>query len=86
MYVLFREAKKDPVGRQAYRLLTNIHESFEKIREQIFATDKAQREVAELEVKLTAIASRNLDRDKLQSDLDAMRRENEHLEKTLSNR
>ncbi|KNA12153.1 hypothetical protein SOVF_128210 isoform B [Spinacia oleracea] len=83
---ILREAKKDPVGRQAYRLLTNIHESFEKIREQIFATDKAQREVAELEVKLTAIASRNLDRDKLQSDLDAMRRENEHLEKTLSNR
>ncbi|KMT12622.1 hypothetical protein BVRB_4g090820 isoform B [Beta vulgaris subsp. vulgaris] len=83
---IFREAKKDPVGRQAYRLLTNIHESFEKIREQILAADKAQREVAELEAKLSAIASRSMDKDKLQADFDAMKRENEHLEKTLMNR
>lgn len=82
---ILREAKKDPVGRQAYRLLTNIHESFEKIRDQILTADKAQREVAELEVKLTAISSRNLDKDKLQADLNALRRENEHLEKTIMN-
>ncbi|XP_021740756.1 coiled-coil domain-containing protein 22 homolog [Chenopodium quinoa] len=82
---ILREAKKDPVGRQAYKLLTNIHACFEKIREQILAANKAQREVAELEVKLTAIASRSLDRHKLQADLDAMRTENEHLEKTLMN-
>ncbi|CAO2842533.1 unnamed protein product [Amaranthus hypochondriacus] len=82
---ILREAKKDPVGRQAYRHLTNIHESFEKIRKQIFAADKVQREVAELEGKLSAMASRSLDKDKLQADLDAMRRENEHLEKMLLN-
>ncbi|KAL2925545.1 Coiled-coil domain-containing protein 22-like protein [Bienertia sinuspersici] len=80
---IFREAKKDPVGRQAYRILTNIHESFEKIREQILEADKAQREVAELEAKLSAIASQSLDKGKLQADLDAMKRENKHLEDLL---
>ncbi|KAL2945036.1 Coiled-coil domain-containing protein 22 [Bienertia sinuspersici] len=80
---IFREAKKDPVGRQAYRILTNIHESFEKIREQILEADKAQREVAELEAKLSAIAFQSLDKDKLQADLDAMKRENKHLEDLL---
>lgn len=80
---VFREAKKYSVGREAYRLLTSIHETFEEIREKIRATDKAQREAAELEAKLSVIASRSLNMDKLQADLDAMRMENERLEKTL---
>ncbi|KAM0995654.1 hypothetical protein ACFX2C_005759 [Malus domestica] len=81
--MVFREAKKDAVGRQAYRILTSIHESFEQIREKILATDRTRREVGELEKKLAAMASRSLNVDKLQADLDAIRRENEHLEKCL---
>ncbi|GMH25477.1 hypothetical protein Nepgr_027320 [Nepenthes gracilis] len=83
---VFREAKKDSVGRQAYRLLTSIHESFEQIREKILETDRTRREVADLEAKLAAMSSRKLDIDKLQADLDAFRRENEYLEKGLQNR
>ncbi|KAJ7960969.1 coiled-coil domain-containing protein 22 [Quillaja saponaria] len=78
--IIFREAKKDPIGRQAYRLLTSMHESFEQISEKILATDRIQREVAEHEMKLAAMASRSLNVDKLQADLDAIRRENEYLE------
>lgn len=78
-----REAKKDTVGRQAYRLLTSIHESFEKISEKILATDRIRREVAQREKKLATMASRSLDLEKLQADIDAIRRENEHLEKCL---
>ena len=78
---LCREAKKDPVGRQAYRLLTSIHECFEQISENILATNRIQQEVAEREKKLAAMASRSLNVDKLQADLDAIRRENELLEK-----
>jgi len=66
-------------------LLTSIHECFEEIREKILATDKAQREVAELQAKLSLIASEDLSMDKLQADLDAMRMENEHLENSLQN-
>lgn len=80
---VFREAKKDPVARQAYRLLTGIHESFEQISEKIRATDKARREVAEYEAKLVAVLSRSLNMDKLQADLDAIRKENKHLEQHL---
>lgn len=80
-----REAKNDAVGRQAYQLLTGIHECFQEIREKILATGKTRREVAELEAKLSTIASRNSDMDKLQADLNAMRMENEHLENTLRN-
>lgn len=78
-----REAKKDPVGRQAYRLLTSIHESFEQISEKILATDRIRREVTEREKKLTAMALRSLNVDKLQADLEAIRRENEYLEKSF---
>lgn len=81
--IVFREAKKDPVGRQAYRLLTSIHESFEQISEKILATDRVRREVAEREKKLATMALRSLNVDKLQADLDSIMRENEHLEKSL---
>ncbi|XP_059443174.1 uncharacterized protein LOC132175302 isoform X2 [Corylus avellana] len=81
--IVFREAKKDPVGRQAYRLLTSFHESFEQISEKILATDRVRREVAEHEKKLAAMASRSLNVDKLQADLDAIRKENEYLEQRL---
>lgn len=75
-----REAKKDPTGRQVYKLLASIHEGFEQISQKILATDRIQREVAEYEMKLAAKASRNLDADKLQADLDVVTRENEYLE------
>ncbi|XP_012071072.1 coiled-coil domain-containing protein 22 homolog isoform X2 [Jatropha curcas] len=77
--IVFREAKKDPVGRQAYRLLTSIHECFEQISEKILMADRVQREVAGYEKKLTSVTSRSLNVDKLQADLDAIIKENEHL-------
>ncbi|KAG2682640.1 hypothetical protein I3760_11G200300 [Carya illinoinensis] len=81
--MVFREAKKDPVGRQAYRLLTSLHEAFEQISEKILATDRVLREVAEHEMKLAAMASHSLNVDKLQADLDAIRKENECLHRCL---
>lgn len=81
-----REAKKDAVGRQAYRLLTSIHENLEQIREKILATDRIRREAIEHEKKLAALASRSLNADKLQADLEAIRRENEYLEKSLQDK
>lgn len=78
-----REAKKDPLVRQAYRLLTSIHETFEQISEKTLATDRVRREVAEHEKKLAAMAARSLNVDKLQADLDAIQKENEYLERRL---
>ena len=80
---MHREAKKDTVGQQAYRLLTSIHESFEQITEKILATDRIRREMADREKKLAAMASRSLNVDKLQADLDAILKENEYLEQQL---
>ncbi|MCD7455106.1 hypothetical protein HAX54_027010 [Datura stramonium] len=81
---VFREAQKDQVGRQAYRILTNIHGSFEQIAENLLATDRARREVTNYEGKLATMASRSVDIDKLKADLDTIRRENDLLEKKLS--
>lgn len=74
----YREAKKDPTGLQAYRLLVSIHKGFEQISEKILATDRIRREVAEYEMKLAATASTSLDVSKLQADLDVIIRENEY--------
>lgn len=79
----FREAKKDPVARQAYRLLTNIHESFEQIAEKTLATDRTRRDAADYEAKLATISARSMNMSKLQADLDAIRKENELLEQRL---
>ncbi|XVE50886.1 hypothetical protein DITRI_Ditri01bG0199400 [Diplodiscus trichospermus] len=81
--IVFREAKKDTVGRQAYRLLSSIHESFEQITEKILATDRIRREMADREKKLAAMASRSLNADKLQADLVSIMKENEYLEQQL---
>lgn len=78
-----REGKKDSVARQAYRLLTNIHESFEQITEKILATDRTRREATDYEAKLATISSRSLNVGKLQADLDTIRKENELLEQRL---
>ncbi|KAK6947118.1 Coiled-coil domain-containing protein 22 [Dillenia turbinata] len=81
--MVLREAKNDPVRQQACRLLTSIHESFEQISEKNLATDRTRREVAEYETKLVTMASRSLKIDKLQADLDAIKKENDYLEKRL---
>ena len=73
------------MGQQAYRFLVSIHESFEQMSEKILATDRTRREVAEFEAKLSAMASRSLNIDKLQADLDAIRKENEFLQQVFHN-
>nr|GEW19753.1 hypothetical protein [Tanacetum cinerariifolium] len=81
---LLREAKKDQVVEQAHNLLTTIHESFEEITEKILATDRARREATDLETKLSSVTARSLNIDKLQGDLDAIRKENEYLQRRSS--
>ncbi|KAJ4981006.1 hypothetical protein NE237_031843 [Protea cynaroides] len=81
--MVFRDAKNDPVRRQAYRLLTSIHESFEQISEKILAMDRMRREAAEQDAKLTTMTSHSLDINKLQTDLEVIRKENEYLEQKL---
>ncbi|CAK8565766.1 unnamed protein product [Lathyrus sativus] len=72
--IVFREAKKDPIGQQVYKLLVNIHKGFEQIPEKILATDRIRREVSDCEMKLATIpsTSRSLEVSKLQSDLDGV--------------
>lgn len=82
---VFREAKKDAMGRQAYRLLSSIHDSFQQIADTILATDRAQREAAALEAKLAKLSSRGFDITRLQADLDSIRKENELLEQKCHN-
>lgn len=82
MYIC-REARKDPVGREAHRILAQIHETFEQTAETILATDRIRREVVQYEAKLANMASQSLNIDKLQADLDTIRKENDILEQKL---
>lgn len=78
-----REAKKDGIGKQAHKLLTGIHENFGEISNKILSADRLRRETADYEKKIAASASRSLNFNKLQADLDAIRRENSNLEQHL---
>lgn len=73
--------KKDPAVRQVYKLLTSIHSIFEQISEKILMTDRFRRETVDYEKKLGSITARGMSLEKLQADLDAIRKENESLEK-----
>lgn len=81
--LVLREAKKDGIGKQAHKLLTSIHENFGEISNKILSTNRLRRETAEYEKKIAASATRSLNFDKLQADLDAIRRENSYLEQHL---
>lgn len=83
IHILCREAKKEGIGKKAHKLLTSIHENFGEISNKILSTDRLRRETAEYEKKIGASASRCLDFNKLQADLDAIRRENSCLEQNL---
>ncbi|CAM8958750.1 unnamed protein product [Rhodiola kirilowii] len=78
---ILRDAKTNPVGQQAYKLLNNIHENFQQIMEKILRTDRLKREAADQEKKIASMASQSLDLGKLQADLDAISKENEALRK-----
>ncbi|CAH8306184.1 unnamed protein product [Eruca vesicaria subsp. sativa] len=79
-----RELKKDPAVRQVYKLVTSIHGIFEQISEKILITDRLRREAVDYEKKLGSITSRGMSVEKLQADLDAIRQENQSLEKQLT--
>lgn len=79
-----RELKKDPSIRQVYKLVTSIHGIFEQISEKILMTDRLRREAVDYEKKLGSITSRGMSLEKLQADLDAIRQENQNLEKQLN--
>lgn len=81
--LVFRDAKKDPVGRQAYRLLTSIHENFSDCYDKVFSIDKVRREIAELQATLETLEKRPVDLKKVQADVDALVTENLALEKSL---
>ncbi|XP_023007785.1 coiled-coil domain-containing protein 22 isoform X2 [Cucurbita maxima] len=81
--LVLREAKKEGIGKKAHKLLTSIHENFGEISNKILSTDRLRRETAEYEKKIAASASRSLDFNKLQADLDAIRKENSCLEQNL---
>ncbi|CAM8949725.1 unnamed protein product [Rhodiola kirilowii] len=78
---ILRDAKTNPVGQQAYKLLNNIHANFQQIMEKILRTDRLKREAADHEKKIASMASQSLDLGKLQADLDAISKENEALRK-----
>lgn len=64
--------------------MTSIHGIFEQISEKILMTDRLRREAVDYEKKLGSITSRGMSLEKLQADLDAIRQENESLEKQLN--
>ena len=64
--------------------MTSIHGRFEQISEKILMTDRLRREAVDYEKKLGSIASRGSSLEKLQADLDAIRQENQSLEKQLN--
>jgi uncharacterized coiled-coil DUF342 family protein len=82
--LVFRDAKRDAVCRQAYRLLSIIHETFADIVDRVFEMDKMSREIAELQAKLEELEKSPVDIVSVQSDLDMVVAENQIMERRLA--
>ncbi|CAK9867616.1 unnamed protein product [Sphagnum jensenii] len=82
--LVFRDAKQDAVCRQAYRLLSIIHETFADIVDRVFEMDKTSREIAELQAKLEELEKSPVDIVSVQSDLDMVVAENQIMERRLA--
>ncbi|KAL3682527.1 hypothetical protein R1sor_000549 [Riccia sorocarpa] len=82
--IVFRDAKKDPICRQAYKLLSGIHTNFESVVEKVLEMDKLGREITELQVKLEELEKRPLDAASVEADLEAIVAENRALERRLA--
>ncbi|MCO5604446.1 hypothetical protein L7F22_058612 [Adiantum nelumboides] len=81
--LVFRDAKKDATSRQAYRLLTSIHENFASCYDAVFSVDKLHREIAELQVSLEAMEKRPVDLKRAEVDFEAFISENLCLDKAV---
>ncbi|CAM6038487.1 unnamed protein product [Sphagnum compactum] len=82
--LVFRDAKRDAVCRQAYRLLSTIHETFADIVDRVFEMDKTSREIAELQAKLEELEKSPVDIVSVQSDLDMVVAENQIMDRRLA--
>eukprot|EP00850_Spirogloea_muscicola_P016359 SM000132S26874 [mRNA] locus=s132:144266:146702:- [translate_table: standard] len=81
--LVFRNAKKDNVCRDAYRLLAHMHQSFEALGARAADADRAERQIAELQDELDHLAKRPTDATCLRTDLEAVRAENLELQRQL---
>lgn len=81
--LIFRDAKKDPHCRQAYRVLSSIHDNFGDCYGKVFLIDKVRREITELQATLETLEKWPVDLKKVQADIDAIVAENQSFEKKV---
>eukprot|EP00743_Colponemidia_sp_Colp-15_P004339 GILK01004680.1.p1 GENE.GILK01004680.1~~GILK01004680.1.p1 ORF type:complete len:610 (-),score=174.34 GILK01004680.1:137-1966(-) len=79
--IIFRDAKKDKTAKEAYKLLAQLREHFEKVVSTIEETGSVQNAIRDLEQKVNQAVQRNdaLNIENVAKDLAAMRLENQTL-------
>jgi len=78
--MVFREAKKDASMKDAYVQLTQLHNNFASLTQNVESLGRVQKEIRELEAKLEEMASRQMDVDQIMKDIEAVNVENQSLE------
>eukprot|EP00897_Mesotaenium_endlicherianum_P006096 jgi/Mesen1/5514/ME000279S04721 len=81
--VIFRDAKKDPSSKQAYKLLCQIHDTFSSLGEKVKEIERLGRQSMDLQAKLDAMGIKPVDVASVQHDLQVVRQENKAMENEL---
>ena len=76
--LIFKDAKKDPIAKQAYKYLVDMNEKFNSLTELVSQTGNLRNESLDLEIKIDQITARTKDLDltQVESDLKAIKEEN----------
>ena len=82
--LIFRDAKKDDLCRDAYKILSAVHAGFADLTQRVHETGRVVRSIRDFERKLEEFAKRPVDLDRVLADVDVVMRENaalaQHLE------
>jgi len=83
--LVFADAKQKPVYKEVYKILVELHESFQKLDESITENGKCLNDIDMVQARISEMGARNesLDKNRIMKDLKAIRAENAALEKKL---
>lgn len=81
--LVFREAKRDELSKEVYRVLSSIHKGFGDLTRKVEETGKLARSARDQERKMEEFAKQPLDLRRIAADTEAVARENAALDAQL---
>ena len=82
--LIFKDAKKDELCKEAYKVLSAIHAGFADLTRKVEETGRVARAMRDLERKIEEFAKQPLDLERVLQDIEAVAQENHALQQSIA--